>query len=199
MESKSFFRRRTKAKILAMHPKQIYTQRNLIQKISETPEDQAIELRTQLTPGWFYLGKLNDAAHPARKHLRDRESYLKLVQPKNLTEAINGEIPLNYRRQTIDAWRNSRIRQEEINLVGIYWLPLIGNDKRARFFPIYSSPEGINILAYSEKLKQEAREKSELTGENLELALNGIGIKITPYDDARRISREGGKIIFEVL
>ncbi|MFH1710684.1 MAG: hypothetical protein ABH840_00045 [Nanoarchaeota archaeon] len=84
------------------------------------------------------------------------------------------QIPLDLRRQAYE-----RVRENSVDYSCYSFVPLIGNDRRRRRVSLVQILDGAQIFAYSHQVK-------------------GTEIKITPYDDARRVEREGAEVVLEI-
>ena len=186
MKRKDFFKERTVAQIRDLNTRRVYSQRNLVRRITELDgANDGLVVYAQLTPGKFYQGGV-DSATASRRNIRKGE-YIALNQPSNLVEALKDpRIPLQFRQESFSRAFEG-VRENEIQSVGFSFEPIRGKDTKQRQVPFYIGPEGVRIFTYSEI----ARENPGVVGEN-------AGIEVVPYADARRVAREGGKVVVRV-
>ncbi len=175
MTKKSFFRERSAAEIRHLSAKQVYSPRGLVERIDGLdPSSEAIELRTRIIPGNFYINTEN-SAQAARKCYKHGD-LIALSQPKGQGEAYEcPDIPLAIRARDFAAL--GKMKEEEINFMGYSFRPVQG-DKRKRVVPFVWLPEAERVFAYSENMSD--------------------GIEVKPYADARRVFRQGADVICKV-
>lgn len=174
MTKKTFFHERTAAEIRHV-AKPVYSARNLVRKILDLAPDEALELRFPIIPGEFRAHAL-DSAEASRKCYKHGE-YVSLSQPKTQGAAFEcREIPLETR--TRDLSKLQEEREDSINMLGYSFRPVQGNDRRKRVLNFAWILEAARLFAYAEN--------------------NCGGIKVTPYDDAGKVSMEGAEVICTV-
>ncbi len=182
MVRKEFFRERNPSEIENLKIEETGEQEGLVERIMGLGGSEGIILKSSLTPQRFF-GNNGNSAEASRKNLKHGE-YLRLNQPYNLRQALEKKmIPLQYRRESLRQLEG--VPEEDINVVGFSFMPIIGNDKRKRKISFYATPEGIRLFTYSENINKKG-------------AIADSGIQVMPYDDAKRISREGGQIVCQV-
>jgi hypothetical protein len=176
MAKKSFFSERAVKYIQEMQVKRVFHARGLVSRILDlNPSEDAIELRFPITPGGFHKGGKN-GAEASRKCYKHGD-FIALSQPKGQQDAYNSQdIPLQIRARDFVRLRN--MKEEEINFVGYTWYPVQGKDRRKRVVPFVWLPEAARIFAYSEKSAGE--------------------IKVSEYDDSKKVMSEGANVIFGV-
>lgn len=175
VNKKSFFNERTPAEIMRMDLKRVDRARGLVDRIlTLNPEREALQLMIGITPGRFYAGRL-DSVEASRKCFKHGD-LIALSQPTSEREALAcNEIPLAIRMRDF-AERLEGWREEDINFVGYSWRPVVGEDRK-RIVPFVFLPQAVQLFGYSE----------------------GVGgIEVKPYDNAKRVKREGATIICEV-
>jgi len=176
-ERKSFFKEREVNEILEdFRVKQAFNQKNLVERILDLePSHDAIEIRTRITPGRFFINTEN-SAEASRKCYKHGD-LIALSQPKTKAEAYEcQDIPLAIRAKDFEKLKD--LKEEEINFVGYCWHPVQGRDRRKRVVPFVWCPEGERIFAYSEHL--------------------GRGIEIEAYADSQRVKIEGANVVCTV-
>ncbi len=185
MARKAFFRERTAREIISFNSRNIYSQRNLVRRIVDTPEDRALILRTMLIPGnifsFPYVETGADASRAYLKHAPDSQKFLdatiRLSQPQTYEEALRTtEIPATIRLR--DLSELTKRREEEIRTVGYCFRPVFGRDRRLRFIPFYVPFEGAKIRTYEETQTR--------------------GSQIEDYSSVKRAAFEGGDFVVRV-
>lgn len=175
MAKKSFFKERTKAEIKKLVAEEGVDPAGLVDRITDLDWNDAMILRTDLIPRQFKRNTSNDAeaSRKAYKHGR----YWQLSQPKLQRTAFRcNDIPLAIRARDFD--NLGKIDEENNFVLGYSWQPVQGNDKRRRRVPFAWNLEGARLFAYAENC----------TG----------GISVKPYDDSRRVKKEGAEVICKV-
>jgi hypothetical protein len=175
MTRKSFFAERTEAEIKRLASQDVYRARGLADKIVSLGDDQALVVRTLITPLRFYSqGRTSvEASRKCYKH----GDLVALSQPRTQAQAwACKDIPLAIRAR--DFSKLESMREEEINFVGYSWYPVQGNDARKRIVPFVWVLEGARLFAYAENMAG--------------------GVPIKAYDGAARVSKEGASIIASV-
>ncbi|MBI2667604.1 hypothetical protein HYX17_02425 [Candidatus Woesearchaeota archaeon] len=176
MEKKAFFRDREAREIAQLRLKNVYIQRGLVKRILDLdPEEEAIVLRTQMTPGRFFRG-VENSAEASRKCYKHGD-LIALSQPLTREEAYRTkEIPLAIRNRDFNKLKG--MKEEDINFIGYSFYPVQGTDRRKRIVPFAWLPEGRDIFSYAENFAN--------------------GIEINDFPDAKRVSREGADIVCRV-
>ncbi|MDO8460348.1 MAG: hypothetical protein Q7S74_04520 [Nanoarchaeota archaeon] len=175
MTKKSFFREKTLTELRDLRVRQANTERNLVDRIASLDVDsESIELRLRLIPGYFFINADN-SAEASRKCLKHGE-YLTLSHPKTQSDCNNSrEIPLKIRSRDFEKLKE--LKEEQIDYVGYSVRPTWG-DRTRRVVPFTFLPEGVKLFTYAEN--------------------KAGGIKVSSYDDAKRVQKEGANIVVEV-
>src|SRR3989344_3718225 len=97
MGDKSFFKERTIREIQRLKIKKVSRQKNLVEKINSLdPVEDALEIRTQIIPGKFFIG-VETGKDASRKCLKHGPSIL-LPHPLTWSDCYRcPEIPLSMR------------------------------------------------------------------------------------------------------
>jgi len=174
-EKKTFFKPRTEAQIQKLHTSNAYSQRNLIERIdSLNPNDDALILRTRITPGRFFKGKKGEklAGKQASLKAYHHGDIISLNVPTTLKQCLEeSRIPLKFRQEAFEK-ALAELKEEEINYIG-YTTRVNFGDRQVRFFPFVWMPEGVKFFGYAETQTEK-----------------GIEIN-TKYQNAERAKREG--------
>jgi len=174
VDGKSFFRERSVAKIGSLSPRQIYTPRNLVKRILDLADEEALEFRFPLIPGDF---RKNLSGREASRKYHKHGNYVKLDFPITRKEAYRSrEIPLQIRTRSLSELIATK--EQELFVLGFYWYPVQSRDRRKRVVPFSALLEGARLFAYAEK--------------------KAGGIDIEPYGDAVRVGREGAEILCRI-
>jgi len=176
MSKKSFFNERTAAAIANLSTGRVYSPRGLVSRIDGLdPASEALELRTLIIPGRFYAN-VENSAEAARKCYKHGEQ-IALSQPQTQQEAYAcRDIPLAIRARDFAELR--KMKENEINFIGYSFRPVQGKDRRKRVVPFVWLPEAERLFTYAETMTN--------------------GIEVKPYDDARRVAREGAEVVCKV-
>ena len=173
---KSFFRERSVNEILEMDVRMAQSQRNLVGKILDLNEGEALQLMSPITPARFSAGGL-DSREASRKCYKHGE-IIALSQPLGEREAYERrEIPLAIRTRDFNDKLSGK-REEEINFVGYSWRPVKGRDDRKRIVPFIVPLMAAQIFAYAEN--------------------SALGIDVEPYADSRRVKLDGASVVCRV-
>jgi len=175
MAKKAFFRERTQKEIKELKSSRAYRQRGLVEKIDGLPKDRAVEVRTRIIPGRFFVnvGAGAEASRKAYKH----GDLIGLSHPKTKGDCyVCSDIPLAIRAR--DFAKLGPMKEDEINFVGYSMQPSWG-DRIKRVFPFVWMPEGVKLFGYAENMSPE-------------------GIVVKPYADAKRVKSEGASVPVEV-
>ncbi len=173
---KSFFAERTEKEIEALKVTRIYRARGLVDTLlTLDPTTEALIVQQPLLPPAIMRRDIpqSESAKMWFKH----GTVIKASQPRTQQDAYDcKEIPVAMRKRDLDSLQ---LRKEEtIFDVGYSWFPVQGPDRRTRKDFFCFVPDSLRLFAYAETK----------TG----------GIVVTPYDDARKVGKEGARIICTV-
>jgi len=175
MAKKVFFKERTKKEIQGLKSSRAYKQRGLVKRIDDLPLDRALEIRTQLIPGRFFIN-VDSGAEASRKAYK-HGNLVRLNHPKTRGECyFCSDIPLAIRAN--DFAELEKMREEDINFIG-YSIQPSWSDRMKRIFPFVWMPEGVKLFGYAENMTPE-------------------GIVVKPYADAKKVRSEGASVQVEV-
>jgi len=171
---KTFFQERTARQIAKLDTKNAFTANGLVRRIMSLDQDQAMIVRTPITPGRFrrFTANSNEASRKCYKH----GEYLRTSQPRTQENAYRCPvIPLGIRAR--DFARLEDMWEDETNYIGYSFRPVQGRDRRQRKVPFVWILEGARLFAYAENLSP---------------------IKVKPYADAKKVKLEGAEVVCEV-
>ncbi len=177
MTQKTFFKTRTPAKIRALEPTVMNTQKNLVETLLDTnPAENAVLLRFPILAGKHRRGNRTNA-EASRKALK-HGPYLKLSQPKSIEAAVHAkEHPHDVRRRDFDKLHT--IPQRELDYVGYEFHPISGRDTVPRRIPFARILDSARLFSYAENQTEK-------------------GIEVQPYGDSMRVEHEGAVVIGSV-
>lgn len=171
MAKKSFFQ---EIEIRNLKFSRAYTQKNLIEKIDNLANDEALEIRTQIIPGKFFINSEN-GAQAARKCLKHGD-LIAISHPKTIRECYNScETPSTLMAADFEKIR--KMKEHEINFIGYSVRPNWG-DRTKRVTHFYALPEGARLFSYAEQ--------------------KAGGIIVEIYKDAKIVAREGASAVVQV-
>jgi len=192
MVKKSFFKERTVSEIRDLHTHQVFTQKNLVERIDGLDfNGDALEIRTPITPHKFFLnpktGKYTLSGKQASLKCFKHGDLISLSHPMSKRDCFySHEIPLQIRAREFSS--NSDYfkgkKEEDINYIGYSVSPQWG-DRIRRVFPFVFVDQGVQLFAYDENV---------VHGEGLDVK----DLDIQCYDGAARVKREGASVIVSV-
>jgi hypothetical protein len=178
MADKSFFKERSVAGIRNLGVSQVYRQKGLIDKIvGLDPAEEGLIVRAQIIPGKYSRYKYVESSADASRACLKYGDKMKLHYPVTKGGANRSSItPVQVRAEEMGKLEG--VREDEINVVGIYSKPEFG-DKTARVFPFVNSPIGMRLFAYAETMTA------------------GVNVN-TKYKDVARARTDGVEVLASV-